>query len=205
MRHTSRTTHVVHTLATATLLGALLTACAARTSDLPGLTASPTATASPTPTPSPEAIQETSDPDLGIVFEDVPDLTGAEADVYDAVATFEKEYWRMMTTNTVSPAFAIIASPEITATMQQIADQNAGVQLLLGGVFHSTISDVTVNGDTATASTCDDYNDVTGVDPNGTYTSQEVGLVNVGIRLTLAPSPTGGWRVTTMGESTRPC
>lgn len=202
MRHTPRTT--LHAFTAVTLLGALLSACAAQTSDLPGLTASPTATATPTPTPSPETIQETSDPDLGIVFEDVPDLTGAEADVYDAVATFEKEYWRMMTTNTVSPAFAIIASPEITARMQQIADQNASVQLLLGGEFHTTISDVTVNGDTATASACDDYSDVTGTDPNGTYTSQEVGLENVMKRLTLAPSPTGGWRVT-VGESAGTC
>ncbi|SFK57177.1 hypothetical protein, partial [Cellulomonas sp. KH9] len=140
---------------------------------------------------------EPSDPDLGIVFEDVPQLEGEQVDVYNTVAYFQKEYWRMMRTNELSPGFDIVASPELRTMMQGVATQNADQQLTLGGVFHTSIGAVVVEGGTATVTVCDDYREVTGTDPAGTYTSQEIGLENLASQLTLGPSVGDAWIVLT--------
>ena len=89
----------------------VLVGCTSPQEPLPGLTASATVTAAPSATPTPSPTIDYSNPELGIVFEDDPDLTGDEAEVYHWAATYETEYWRTMTTNTVSPKFTTIASP----------------------------------------------------------------------------------------------
>ncbi|TQL02794.1 hypothetical protein [Cellulomonas sp. SLBN-39] len=196
--HLQRST-TARTRATAalTLTLVLLTGCAAQKSTMPGVTGAPTTTptSTPTATATADGIQETSDPDLGIVFEDVPDLTGTEADVYDAAATFQKEYWRMMTTLEVSPAFSVIAAPDIAARMQEIADNNAAQSAVIAGTFHTTISDVTVSDETATARVCDDYREVTVADADGTYTAEEAGLESLAVDVTLGKAAHGGWTV----------
>jgi len=172
--------------------------CASEAVEPPGLEA--TVAAEPTPTPSPTpagAVLEPSDPDLGIVFEDVPQLEGEQVDVYNTVAAYQKEYWRMMRTNELSPGFDIVASPELRTMMQGVATQNADQQLTLGGVFHTSIGAVVVEGGTATVTVCDDYREVTGTDPAGTYTSQEIGLENLASQLTLGPSVGDAWIVLT--------
>ena len=95
------------------LVAGVLTGCSGGGWDMPGLTASPTVSATPTPTPTPTAEEFTeelgvvfdfSDPDLQLVFEDVPrELTGDAADVYNAIALWVRESWRSITTNQVSP------------------------------------------------------------------------------------------------------
>ena len=170
--------------------------CASEAVEPPGLEA--TVAAEPTPTPSPTpagAVLEPSDPDLGIVFEDVPQLEGEQVDVYNTVAAYQKEYWRMMTTNTVSPGFDVLASPEIRAMMQRIATQNADQDLEILGVFHTRIHDLVVDGESATVTVCDDYRDVTAADPEGTYSSQEIGLVGTVKQLSMGLSGFGTWRV----------
>ena len=85
-------------------------------------------TQTPTPTPTPTAqpeVYDLSDPDAGDRVQEVPDLTGDEADVYNWVATYQLEYWRAMTTNAVSPAFDVIAGPELKARIAEIAEKNA--------------------------------------------------------------------------------
>ena len=148
--------------------------------DMPGLTASPSATRTPTPTPSPTSIAGTvvdlSDPELGIVFEDVPDLSGDEADVYNWAATFQVEYWRTMTTNQVSPGMAVIAGPEVQTRMDRMVTNNAGNQLDVGGELAVVIARITVSGDTASAWMCDDFTGATFADPNGEYTPEEMGM-----------------------------
>lgn len=178
-------------LVVVTLLAA---GCTSEAVEPPGLTATPTAVAEPSPTATPDPALEPSDPELGIVFEDVPELSGPQVDVYNAVAAYQKEYWRMMTTNTVSPGFDVLASPEIRAMMQRIATQNAEAQARTAGVFHTRISDVAVEGDSATATVCDDFRDVIPSDPNGTYTPQEVGLDNLAKQLVMGRSEAGTWR-----------
>lgn len=137
-------------------------------------TPSPMQTPTPTPTPSTE-VQDMSSTDLGIVFEDVPSLTGPEAEVYNLLSTYQTEYWRTMTTNAVSPAFSILASGDVQSTMKGIVKTNKDGKIALGGVFSTTITDVKVDGEKATAAICDDYAKMTVKDPNGTYTPQEVG------------------------------
>jgi len=116
-----------------------------------------------------------SDAKLGIVFHDVPRLTGAEAQVYNTLSVGQTEYWRTMTTNAVSPAFAIIGSGTVQNEMQEIVATNTKGKITIGGVFNTTVSDVKVKGDTATGVTCDDYKDMTVKDPKGSYTPDQVG------------------------------
>lgn len=130
------------------------------------------------------------------MFEDVPELSDPdEIAVYNTVAAYSKEYWRMMTTNTVGLGFDTIASPEIKAMMQRIADENVRIQAGTRGVFHTRISGITVDDDTATAIACDDFREVIPFDPNGTYTPEQVGLDNVAEKLSLVRSASGGWIV----------
>lgn len=110
----------------------------------------------------------------------------------------------MMTTNALSPAFSVLASPDITARLQDVADQNARLEAEIGETFRTTISDVTVDATSATATVCDDFGNVTAADPHGTYSPTEVGLDNIVKHLTLAPSATGGWQVV-VGDSTGTC
>jgi hypothetical protein len=163
---------------------ALTAGCTAAAKEPVGLTASPTATAAPRPTPTPSptptptsgVVVEKSDSTLGIVFEAAPDVSGDAADVYNWMATYEKEVWRTLTTNTVSPALSIMASAEVQATMQQMATSNASDQAKVGGVFRARITDISVDGDTAHAKTCDDYREATFADAKGTYTPKEAGF-----------------------------
>jgi hypothetical protein len=162
------------------------------------VTASPSQEVEPTPTPTPTPtsilgrVQDMSDPELGIVFDDVPDLAGDEADVHNWIATFEQEYWRTLITNTVSPAFDVFTSPEIQARMAEIAANNTADQSLWGGVFHVRIADIVVDGDTATGTTCDDYRQVTLEEPGGPVSVEARGDdVPIFIRVHLVRNPIG--------------
>ena len=182
----------------------VLAGCTGNDPDMPGLTASPTATPTPTPTPTPTSIAGTvvdlSDPELGIVFEDVPDLSGDEADVYNWISTFEVEYWRTLTTNQVSPGFDVFASAEERAKMASFAEQNTTAGLEIAGTYRVAIDDIVVSGDTATGFACDDYADVTLARPDGPRTLEDEGIaVPRLIEFTLARSdPAEGlWLVVT--------
>lgn len=144
---------------------------------LASTTASTSATRPPTPTETakPE-VDDLSDPELGISFTDVPDLTGDEADVYNWVATYQLEYWRTLITNTVSPGFDVIAGPEAKAQMVAMVAQNTENGSQVGGSFATRVYDVVVDGDTATAHTCDDLSQVVVVDPEGTHTAADLGV-----------------------------
>ena len=164
---------------TALLTGTLLlTGCTP--SDEPTVTAAPTPTATSTPTPAPsptptDGIQVHSDPSTGIVFEDVPDLTGDEAEVYNWVAIHQNAFWDTLRTNTVNPAFATISSSEIQDTMARIASNNAAEDARIAGEFHTTISDIVVDGETATAHVCDDFRQATFANNTGELTVAEAG------------------------------
>jgi hypothetical protein len=147
-----------------------------------GLNASPAATATPNSTSTPKtkaatgAVQDLSDPSLGIVFDAVPAVHGDAADVYNWIATFEKESWRTMTTNAVSPAFSVMASADVQATMTRVATNNTKDQVKIGGVFHATVANISVDGDTARGTVCDDYREATFSDAGGPDTPQAAGF-----------------------------
>lgn len=182
----------------ATVVGAaLLVGCTSQAQEPPGVTQTGTPRPTPSSTPSPTVASETqdlSDPALGIVFDDVPVLTGDAAAVHNLVATYKLEYWRMMTTNTVSPAFAVIASPEVLDVMTRIATSNSGDQADIGGTFHTSIREVEVEGDTARVVTCDVYADVTFADVNGPTTPEGAGFGETFLLTnTLTRLPDGRW------------
>jgi len=160
------------------------------------VTAEPTPEATPTPTPTPTpatgVVLDMSDPELGIVFEDIPALEGDAADVYNWIATFEQESWRTLKTNEVSPAFSVFTSADVQARMEQIVANNTNDQFRPDGVFHVRISDISVDGDTARATTCIDYGQVTFTDVNGPVTLEDAGLAEPPLmEVTLARNTAG--------------
>jgi len=170
----------------------LIAGCSAAAKEPVGPTASPTVvaaspTATPTPTASTGVVMDLSDPVLGIVFEKAPDVHGDAADVYNWIATFERESWRMMTTNQVSPGFSIMASAEVQARMAQIATNNTNDQVKIGGVFHATVANISVDGDTAHGTVCDDYREAKFSDADGPDTPEQAGFGQPGLgEVTLA-------------------
>ena len=161
----------------------LIAGCSAAAKEPAGLTASPTTTtASPTATPTPKptasagVVMDLSDPALGIVFEKVPDVHGDAADVSNWMATFEKEAWRTITTNQVSPAMDVIASVEVKAQGQATVDGNVKNGNHFGGVIHVRVGDLSVDGDTARGTACRDYANVTFSDAGGPDTPEQAGF-----------------------------
>lgn len=168
------------TLPVATLALLLTTACTAGGVEPPGLTAAPTTstpTPTPSPTPDPDGILVQSDPELGIVFDDVPALTGVEADVYDTVALYKKAYWTTMTTNEVNPLFDTIASPELKAGMGRVVAKNVAINADIAGTYRVRISQVAITGEgEASVAACSDYSEATFASDDGTFTPEEAGF-----------------------------
>lgn len=155
----------------------LLTGCTspAPESGDPTPSVTPSATPTPTPEPSPtDGIQVHSDPATGIVFEDVPDLTGDEAAVYNWIATHQNAFWETLRTNKVSATYASMSSTEVQDTAARIAANNASNGVRIGGEFHTRISDIVVTGDTATGLVCDDFRQATFTTDAGEFTAEDV-------------------------------
>ena len=168
------------------LVAGVLTGCSGGGSDMPGLTASPTVSATPTPTPTPTAEEFTeelgvvfdfSDPDLQLVFEDVPrELTGDAADVYNAIALWVRESWRSITTNQVSPYLYESSSAAVIESVE--ADVALAVERgnTIGGVHRVTVGDVVVDGEAATGTACRDFREGSFVNANGSHDPADVGF-----------------------------
>lgn len=154
----------------------LLTACSSGAVEPPGLTASPSPTATPSPTPEPtptDGIQVHSDAEAGIIFDDVPDLTGEQAEVYNWIATYQKAFWQTLRTNEVAGTFAAFTSAEIQDTMARIVSNNTRDSVTIAGEFHTRISEIVVTEGTATALVCDDFRQATFTTPEGTFDATE--------------------------------
>lgn len=154
----------------------LLAACGSPAVEPPGLTASPSATATPPPTPEPtptDGIQVHSDPAEGIVFEDVPDLSGDEAEVYNWIAEYQRAFWQTLRTNEPSSLAAAFTSTEIQENLARLAAANTQDGVTIGGTFHTRIFDVVVMGDTATGVRCSDFRDATFTTAEGTFDAVE--------------------------------
>jgi len=188
----------------------LMAGCSAGAKEPVGPTASPTATtASPTVTPTPTAttstgvVMDLSDPALGIVFEKVPDVHGDAVDVYNWIATFEKESWRTKVTSTVSPAMDVIASVEVKAQEQSALDTNVKNGNHFGGVLHVRVGGISVDGDTARGTACRDFASVTFSDAGGPDTPEQAGFGQPRLmEMTLArASGENRWKVMTLKEN----
>lgn len=152
----------VRGLLTVGVCALVLAGCTADKPEPVALTASPTMSQSPTPTPSPTptgmVAVDMSDPDgVGIVFVDTPDLTGPEAAVHNAVAIYEVEHRRSMTTGTVSPLLRQVASPSLVGGLEEVLQSNAAAGRSDTGVLRERVFDIAIDGTSATASVCLDY------------------------------------------------
>lgn len=151
----------------------VLAGCSVDRNEPPGLLASPTVSQTPSPSPTPSATStdvtatDLSDPELGIVFVDTPDLSGPAASAHDAVAIFRVEYWRSLTTGAVSPALVSFISPELLRKVESALQRDKESNYGYSGIIRISISDVVVDGATATASVCADYSDVSFTNADG--------------------------------------
>jgi hypothetical protein len=161
---------------------AVLVGCSAQEPEPVEPTPSATSSSTPSPTPSPTSDEVTatdlSDPDLGIAFVDTPDLTGPAASAHDAVAIYQLESWRSLSTGTVSPALVPFVSPELLRKTEDGVRQNNDGGWGFDGVMRVTISDVLVDGATATAAVCQDNGEVvfTNVDGSPPRSHTEIGF-----------------------------
>ena len=137
--------------------------------------AAPQPTVVPTPTPTP-AVNDESDAAGGITFASPPPLEGDAAQAYNWISVYEKAYWNTLKTNAVDPSMSLYTSAEALAAMQQLADTNANIKAQIAGSFKVTVSDVVVDGHTATATVCEDYTAVTFADATRSYTPAEAGF-----------------------------
>lgn len=191
-----------------TLVGGLLVVigltagCSAAAEEPIGLNASPTATKSPAPAPTPtDGPEDMSDPEVGIVFEDIPAVTGDAADVHNWMSAVEVEQWRSLTTTIVSASLSAYASGTVQEDMQVTVNSNKAKGNVMGGVLRVRIGDIRVDGDTAKGTACRNYTDVTFADAERTYTVQEVGRDQPRLmEMTLARvSGEDRWTVQTLG------
>ena len=185
----------------------VLAGCSAAAKEPVGLNASRSPSATPTATATPKAgtgvVKELSDPALGIVFEAVPAVHGDAADVYNWIATFEKEDWRTTTTNQVSPMFSYMASAEVQTQAQSSVDNNLQKGNHFGGVIHERVGGISIDGYTARGTSCEDYAKVTFANAAKTSTPAEAGYGQPHlVELTLARvSAENGWKVMTIKEN----
>lgn len=158
---------------------ALTAGCSAAAEEPIGLNASPTATKSPAPAPTPtptDGPEDMSDPEVGIVFEDIPTATGDAADVQNWMSAFEVESWRTTTTKIVSASLSALASGTVQENAKAIVDQNIRGENVIGGVVHVRIGEISIEGDTARGTACRNYTDVTFANPTGSDTPDEAGF-----------------------------
>ena len=140
-----------------------LAGCSADADEPAQVTTAPTVEPTPTPTPSPteKVATDLSDPEgVGIVFVETPDLSGPAASAHDAVAIYQKEFWRSQTTGTMSPVLAPLVSPTLLSDLEHAVQRNADSGWHVAGVLRVRISGVLVQDATATALACVDYSDV---------------------------------------------
>lgn len=146
---------------------AVLAGCSAQGHEPSTATAASTSTPEPAPSPTERTTTDLSDPELGVVFDDIPALTGPAASAHDAVALYQVEQWRTLTTGRVSPALAPLVSPELLRKAEYGVQRNTEAGWLFDGTLHISVADVAVDGTTATASVCRDHVEVLFLNTDG--------------------------------------
>lgn len=125
-----------------------------------------------------EAEPEETPTASGIEFVNVPvSLSGAPAEVYSAIAIYERAVWRASTEQEAGLTFYAESAPlvEVGAPAPSTG-QGTGV---VGGVIQVSISDIDVDGATATGLVCRDLSQMTvdgAADPVGTPQQVEASL-----------------------------
>jgi hypothetical protein len=204
-----RTRTVVTVLAFVGLLGATA-ACsddpgdakpsvAASTSGAPAPAPSPTLTITPTPsaTPSAAGVVDRSDPELGITFEDIPDVTGAQAEALDTLMQFQVEFWRSRVDGTVAPGMDKLAVGAALAQVKDVVATNAENGWSTGGEAINTYTDLAGSKSLVVVDLCADERKTTYTKDGDVTQGSELDMARQAIRAEVAVQATGGWAVQT--------
>lgn len=117
-------------------------------------------TAEPTPTPEVDAVRDLSDPAAGIVFTDLPDVTGPEAAAVNAYMTFEVLAWTALTTNVVPVELDSIASMTVVSDVTARVDAQVASGAVRGGTQTTSPRVDLVEADRVSLSACTTEADV---------------------------------------------
>lgn len=169
------------------------------TSSGPTAASTPTlrATATPTPAATVVGVVDRSDPSLGIMFEQIPDVTGAQAAALDTLMRFQVEFWRSRTDGTVSPAITDLATDRALAQVKDVVTTNAEDGWTTGGQITSTYDDVSGSTRLVVVDLCSDEREAT-YTKGGTVTSGvDLPTARQAVRAEVAVQPTGRWAVQT--------
>jgi len=197
-------TTITTVLATATLL-----ACAACTSSdpqdpvtTPAATPTPTvATSTPTPTASPtpastavtaDGVIDRTDEDLGIVFTDLPDVTGPAIDALNTYTLFESDFWKATTTSKIPAELEQLTSPKVYDLVKTQVDTNKKNGYTMGGTNRIAITEVKdVDSTSATIVGCHDFDDWQITKKDG---STEEPPAHLSVTVTMSRPPEGLWQ-----------
>lgn len=159
------------------LLVGFLASCTGGGKEPPGLTASPSATPeSPSASPTPvDAPIDRSDPDLGIVFTDLPDVTGDARSALDTLTLFEVEAWRAQKGGVMNDVISLIASSEMVALLQAQLDGNAEGGWTLSGELDVAITVEQADAQSALATVCQDWSKVISTQDGVAHTAEDLG------------------------------
>ncbi len=156
----------------------LLTGCTGGGQDPAGLstvTAPPSASAEPTPTPTPTGPVDRSDEAAGIVFKDLPDVTGDALKALDTLTLYELKVQQSTTSGVLDPSLQIIAAPDLVDRVAYQLQQNQEKGWTVGGVMGATVTIVDADAYTAHATVCHDLAKVTLTNAGVEYTAAETG------------------------------
>lgn len=195
-------------------VGLVVTALAGCTADdgfeIPEPTVTPAPTPTPTPTedPSPEpgadGPMDRSDTDLGIVFHDLPAVSGDARAALDVLTLFQVEFWRALSSGEIDPLMSTLAAPEVVSVVQAQLDGNASGGWTLLGPVSVTPSIDEATEHVAVGSVCLDYSEGLFVNDGITHTAAEVEMDEGLLADTELAKDSGRW-VVTGWEATGTC
>ena len=165
-------------IAIAALAMALLTGCTEGGQEPAGLstaTTTPSASPEPIPTPTPTGPVDRSDEAAGIVFTNLPDLTGDALSAFDTLTLYEYLVQQSTTSGVFDSSLRIIAAPDLVEDVEYQVQQNAENGWTLSGVLGTTVAILDADAYTTHATVCHDLTDLRFSQAGAEYTADELG------------------------------
>lgn len=189
----------------------LLAACSPGGSEEP--TAAPTAPGTPAestraPEPSPTETAEPgpvdrTDPELGIAFEGLPDVTGPEADAVDTYTALEVAFWSGLVTNELDEELDALAAPDVAEHLRFQVESNVENGWVAGGELTVRLGDLEGNDQITVITACSDVSEMTFTQDGRTQTAQELDMPSQQVTAEVSRAA-GPWLVTSY-ELGEPC
>ncbi|WP_138067453.1 hypothetical protein [Cellulomonas rhizosphaerae] len=170
------------------------------TAPVPTTSASVTPSRAPSPTPTvvptatAPALADGSDPDVGMFFTALPDVTGDEARAAETLMRFEVEFWRSMTTGAVSSALDDVASADVVQIVRNQVEGNKDRKITTSGSASDAFVDVNSGTKTVVIDVCNTMDDAVFTKGTKKTTGPEAGFDPAIVRMEVGETPKG-WRV----------